>query len=296
MTSASMPSWAGEHADDEIVPRDIRFDISGNAERHWFGGDPLRTAMVDGFSIFLPEGERFFIRSLKHYASKLGDPELIKEINGYAVQEAFHTREHEDYNRTMARLGYDVEEMERPIKYVLGNVSVPLIRLAVTCAIEHLTANFSTMTLRHQDIFADANPAYRRLWMWHALEELEHKAVALDVYKRAAAGMPAWKRYGLRVSAMNGTAFHFSRIFVRNARLHAQADGIKTGFRFWSRFAWLLLVWPGYTRLSLLAFLRYYKPGYDPRKVDDSDLIRKGRAWLANEYAAGDPAKETPAR
>ena len=42
MTSASMPDWAGEHADDEIVPRDIRFDIAGNAERHWFGGDPLR--------------------------------------------------------------------------------------------------------------------------------------------------------------------------------------------------------------------------------------------------------------
>ncbi|MCC4242808.1 metal-dependent hydrolase [Stappia indica] len=296
MTSATMPGWAGEHDDDEIVPRDIRFNISGNPERHWFDGDPMRTAMFDAFSIFLPEGERFFIRSLKHYASTLGDPELIKEINGYAVQEAFHTREHEDYNRTLAGLGYDVEAMEQPVKSVLGSVKVPLLRLAVTCAVEHLTANFSTMTLRHQKILSNAHPAYRRLWMWHALEELEHKAVALDVYKRAAAGMPAWKRYGLRVSAMNLTAVHFVRIFLRNVRLHAQADGIRTGFRFWSRFAWLQMVSPGYIRVSLWSFLCYYLPGYDPRKVDDSDLIRKGRAWLANEYAADGAAQETPAR
>lgn len=296
MTGSAMPDWAGEHGDDEIVPRDIHFNISGNPERHWFDGDPMRTAMFDAFSIFLPEGERFFIRSLKHYASKLGDQDLINEIKGYAVQEAFHTREHEDYNRTLATLGYDVEEMERPVKSVLDSVTVPLLRLAVTCAVEHLTANFSTMTLRHQQILDRAHPAYRRLWMWHALEELEHKAVALDVYKRAAAGMPAWKRYGLRVSAMNLTALHFMRIFLRNVRLHVEADGIRTGFRFWSRFAWLQLVSPGYTRVSLWSFLCYYMPGYDPHKVDDSDLVRKGRAWLANEYAAGSAAQETLAR
>jgi predicted metal-dependent hydrolase len=296
MTISTTPGWAGHHDDDEIVPRDIRFNISGNAERHWFGGDPMRTAIFDAFSIFLPEGERFFIRSLKHYASKFGDQDLIDEIKGYAVQEAFHTREHEDYNRTLATLGYDVEEMERPVKSVLDSVSAPLLRLAVTCAVEHLTANFSTMTLRHQEVLDSAHPAYRRLWMWHALEELEHKAVALDVYKRAAAGMPAWKRYGLRVSAMNLTVVHFMRIFLRNVRLHVEADGIRTGFRFWSRFAWLQIVSPGYTRVSLWSFLCYYMPGYDPRKVDDSDLIRKGRAWLANEYAAGSTARETPAR
>jgi hypothetical protein len=38
--------------------------------------------------------------------------------------------------------------------------------------------------------------------------------------------------------------------------------------------------------LSLLTFLRYYMPGYNPRKVDDSDLIRKGRVWLADMRAA----------
>jgi len=63
------------HAED-IIPRDIRFDILGNAQRHWLEDDIIKTILIDGLSIFLPEGERFFIRSLKHYGPKLQDKEL----------------------------------------------------------------------------------------------------------------------------------------------------------------------------------------------------------------------------
>lgn len=149
--------WSKEHGDEEIVPRDVRFGIADDPQRDWFDHDPVKTAMINAFSIFLPEGERFFIRSLKHYAARLDDRELAAEINGYAVQEAFHTREHEDYNRGLAELGHDVEAMEQPIAKLLANVKVPLVRLAVTCAIEHLTANFSTVTLRHPHLFEGAH-------------------------------------------------------------------------------------------------------------------------------------------
>ena len=284
--------WSAPHDDEEIVPRDVRFGIGDNPQLDWFGGDPVKTAMVNSFSIFLPEGERFFIRSLKHYAARLDDPELAAEINGYAVQEAFHTREHEDYNRGLADLGHDVEAMEQPVATLLANVQVPLIRLAVTCAIEHLTANFSTVTLRHHHLFDGAHSAYRRLWMWHALEELEHKAVALDVYRQAAAGMPAWKRYGLRIGAMNTTAFHFLRVLLRNMRKMLREQGHDTGLRFWLRVFQLFFISPGYMRLSMGPFLRYYLPGFDLRNIDDTDLIRSGRAWLAAEFAADGPRAE----
>lgn len=156
--------------DWDIIPRDIRFDIRGNKQRRWLGNDMTKTVLVDGLSIFLPEGERFFIRSLKHYVSRLPDRDLAAEINGYAVQEAFHTREHEDYNKALAELGYDVEAMEKPVKQALGFTKNPLHRLLSTVAIEHLTATFSTETLRHPDMLEGAVPAYKRLWMWHALE------------------------------------------------------------------------------------------------------------------------------
>ena len=266
---------------EDIIPRDIRFGILENAQRHWLEGDIIRTVLIDGLSIFLPEGERFFIRSLKHYGPKLGDPELAAEINGYSVQEAYHTREHEEYNRALAALGYDVEKMEAPIRAGFEIVKNPLHRLAITCAIEHMTATLSTLTLRHPELLDNAAPAYRRLWMWHALEELEHKAVALDVLKAATPGMSRWKRYMVRVLGMNGTLFPFLVLFLRNVPIYAKTDGVTTGLRFWLRFAWVTLVYPGYWRRCLPNVLRYYLPGFDPRNADDAELMRKGREWLA---------------
>ncbi len=271
---------------DEIIPRDIRFGILENRQRHWYGGDPVKTAVIDGLSMFLPEGERFFIRSLKAYANSVGDVELQREINGYAVQEAFHTREHEEYNRALTELGYPTDVLEAPIKASLRRPLSNVVRLAVTCAIEHITATFSSVTLRDQRIFADAAPAYRRLWMWHALEELEHKAVALDVFNNATRNVAPWKRYLLRVGAMNATIIPFMFLSIRNIRLFAKADGIRTGVGFWLHFLKVVFISPGFWTRSLIPLLRYYKPGFDPRNVDDVDLIHKGRDWLEGELPA----------
>jgi predicted metal-dependent hydrolase len=277
---------AGHHGADDIIPRDIRFGIIDKPTRHWFAGDIVKTALADGLSIFLPEGERFFIRSLKHYAAQMDDRELADEINGYAVQEAYHTREHEDYNRAMAALGYDVKAMEKPVAAALGLTTKPVQRLAVTCAIEHLTATLSTVTLRHPEMFEGAEPHYRRLWMWHALEEIEHKAVALDVLNKATANMSGWQRYLLRVLAMNATIIPFLLIFLRNTHLYAKTDGVKPGFRFWMRFLWVVSVSPGFWRRCIPLLLRYYLPGFNPRNSDDAALVAKGREWIAREMPA----------
>jgi predicted metal-dependent hydrolase len=175
--------------------------------------------------------------------------------------------------------------MEQPIRDLLGSVKPPLLRLAATCAIEHITAIFSILTLGRAEMFEGAHPDFRRLWMWHALEELEHKAVALDVYNHAASGMPAWKRYGLRVGAMNKTIFFFTRFHLANMKRMLVEGGAKPGWRLNLRILHVALFRPGFFGRSLPLFLRYYLPGYDPRQSNDQVLIRKGRAWLAASYS-----------
>lgn len=290
----SLASWKGAapaNDDEDIIPRDIRFGILENPTRHWLDNDFHKTALIDGLSIFLPEGERYFIRSLKHYAPKLKNRKLADEINGYAVQEAFHTREHEDYNRALSKLGYDVETMEEPIRKTLRSDKIPIFRLAVTCAIEHLTATLSTVTLRNPQFLDNAAPAYRRLWMWHALEELEHKAVALDVLQAATVNYSSFKRYMLRTMAFNAVCWTFLMITLRNLKLFAKADGIKTGPRFWLRLLWVVFFTPGYWRKCAPLVLKYYLPGFSPLNKDDDELIRKGRTWLYDEFMSLEAAR-----
>jgi predicted metal-dependent hydrolase len=58
-------------------------------------------------------------------------------------------------------------------------------QLASTVALEHFTAVLADGLLRSQDQFvADADPAFASLWLWHAVEEAEHKAVCFDVYQQ----------------------------------------------------------------------------------------------------------------
>lgn len=269
-------------ANSDIIPRNLHFNISKNAQRHWLGGDPLQTAVVDCFSIFLPEGERYFIRALKHFAKNIDDPYVREQIRDYASQEAFHTREHEDYNRALREFGYDVDRMENSVRKSLDIVKGPKLRIAMTCAIEHLTATFSILILR-DGILDDGADAYRRLWTWHALEELEHEAVALNVLHAVTKDMPGWQRYFLRVSAMNAVAISVIYLLFSNVVTYARRDGIKINLRFWARVLWITLGQPGYTRRSAGSFLRYYLPGFGTNTKLSEPLIAKARDWLDRE-------------
>lgn len=269
-----------------IIPRDLRFDLSANPTRHWFGGDLIRTVVVDGLAVCLPEGERYFIRALRPFASRLGDPDLAGEIAGYAAQEAYHTREHEDYNRALAALGYDMAAMEQAVRSELRVSHTPLEALAITCAIEHMTTSIATLAHRHPEILDEAAPAYRRLWVWHTLEELEHKAVGLNVMRAAMRDLTPIHRYLLRVIGYIATLSSFFFLFLRNVRTFARGDGVRTGPRFWLRFAWTVFIAPGYWRRCAPMLLGYLAPGYSPRRKDDAELVRRGREWLRRELAA----------
>ena len=238
-------------------------------------------------SILLPEGERFFIRSLKHYLPTLKDQELLAEIKGYSVQEAFHTREHLDYNKALSKLGYDVEEMEKPVKKYLNKDQPPAINLAATCAIEHLTLSYSMAILKdletQKEILANAAMPYKRLWIWHAVEELEHSAVSLHVFDEVTAHWPAWKRYFLRVGAFNVIIFHITNIIFRNMALYAEQDGHKTGIGFKFKILWAMYGHPGIIRKALFNLGKYYLPGYRPKAAHYDKLLKVGREWIGRE-------------
>ena len=56
-----------------IQPRTPDLDLTADIPRHWFGGNALATHLVNGVNLLFPAGERFFVRSVRHYLDKLED-------------------------------------------------------------------------------------------------------------------------------------------------------------------------------------------------------------------------------
>jgi predicted metal-dependent hydrolase len=151
--------------------------------------------VVTNLSAMFPEGEDFFVRSVRHYRDRITDPELKRQVAGFIGQEAMHGREHRTFNARLGELGYPTREIDRVVKglFVVGEkVLPPSVQLAITAALEHYTATLAEVLLTDPEArgMIDVDEV-RSLFLWHALEESEHKSVAFDVYQQACGN---WRR------------------------------------------------------------------------------------------------------
>lgn len=167
----------------EIRVRAPRFAWD-DADAAWLATDPVATAVVDALSLIFPEGERMFIRSVRHYQDAIDDPQLRARVKGFFGQEGRHGHEHERWNRRIAARAPEAERFlarYRRIAYAIVEPRVPpSLRLSTTVALEHMTATLAEVALT-RPVLADAHPGVAALLRWHAAEEIEHKAVAFDV-------------------------------------------------------------------------------------------------------------------
>ena len=66
-----------------ITSRDLAFGRSAGSPRHWLGGDPIATAFYNALSASFPQGERFFMDTVRNFKSK-ADPKLQQQIVAFA--------------------------------------------------------------------------------------------------------------------------------------------------------------------------------------------------------------------
>ncbi len=195
---------------DRTVPtRRISFEESlRDLPRHFaVDGDLIASHVAASLSSVFPDGEDFFVRSVRHFRGEITDPELKRQVNGFIGQEAMHGREHRAFNDRLNQLGYPTKRFERITRVGLElreKVAPPKSNLAATAALEHFTATLAELVLTSEEtqaLFGD--DAVKHLFLWHALEESEHKSVAFDVYK-AVGGTER-----MRVWTMNFLRFGF---------------------------------------------------------------------------------------
>ena len=265
----------------------------GEVARYWAGDDAGLTHFMTALSALFPEGEQFFVDSTRAVRKnlKLSDPDLQREISAFIGQEAMHSKEHLAFNSSAQAYGYDVRRMENQTAKVIKTgtkvvaqllkpfgFSKEMIDLTGTCALEHFTAVIASELLQNDDVQAIFNnKTMYQLWMWHAVEENEHKAVVFDVYE-AMYGQ-GFKAYFMRSLAL---VIAMGLIFITQSYFTAKllkTDGKLT----WRDTKYMLKFMYGYkgfmTRQipTLLAFLR---PKFHPNDDDTTALLNKWRAEL----------------
>ena len=197
-----------------IQTRRMAFEQSLQEVPRHFGadGDLLSSHIAACLSSVFPDGEDFFVRSVRRFRDQVTDPVLKQQVNGFIGQEAIHGREHRALNRRFAELGYPTRFIEWTTERLLALADKVLPAkacLAATAALEHYTATLAEQLLRDDDtkaLFGDSRVL--DVFLWHALEESEHKTVAFDVY-RTIGGTERMRRAvmdGITVGFIGGVA------------------------------------------------------------------------------------------
>jgi predicted metal-dependent hydrolase len=268
MTAASVTP-----ADLTITPRDRRFGRDGQAGRWWNGGDPVATAFYNALSATFPEGEAFFVESVRRYRE--GAPaRLAEEIKAFTTQEVIHSREHAVFNKAALEAGYDLAPLDRQLEYRLGIMrsKPPIASLAATMALEHFTAILAHELLANPRHLGSAEPEAAALWRWHSVEEIEHKGVAYDTWLHATRDWPKSKRWKVKAKVMLLVTRNFIVDRTRGSLELLRQDGI-TGPAAWARLLWFLWVRPGMMRKIFSAWAKFFLPGFHPWNEDDRYLI-----------------------
>lgn len=277
-----MASTSRSPADLVIKPRNVVFGRGEKrCSRWWKNGDPVATAFYNSLSAVFPAGEAFFIDSVRHYRDSL-EPDLQAQVDAFIKQEAVHSREHAYFNRQVSEAGYDISRIEAETNEWRAETKQdpPDVNLAITVATEHLTAIIAHAVLKSERHFKHEPLELAQLWKWHAIEEIEHKAVAYDTFFAVTQGLTRFQRWKFRSLVLLMVTGEFLTERIRFMRDLFDQDGIDKP-SIWFRTFHFLLIYPGIIRQIFPAWLAFFRPGFHPWQQDDRELIVQAEAGLA---------------
>ena len=283
-----------ERAGASFPVRRMNFNFDAVPE-YWMNGNAGLTHFMTALSALFPAGEKFFIdsvRAVRYHPMLKDNANLQKEISAFIGQEAMHTHEHVGFNASAQKFGHDVDTLDRhtdtviqTTRKLLAKIAKPvgitqeMVDLTATTALEHFTATIASQLLSNshiQELMSD--DTMKTMWLWHAIEENEHKAVAYDVFEGVFG--KGVKAYALRTSSL--VISMLTLFFVQNyflLRLLKQDQQLNLeNLKMIYRYAYS----PSKGVITGMAkeMLLYFKPSFHPNDVDTTSLLDTWKAKL----------------
>lgn len=271
----------------QIPIRHLDFHFDGERfDRDFYRNSEVASGYFHALSIFLTFGEELVIDTARHHRQFITDPELKQRITSLIGQEAIHSKMHDEFNDSLEDYRYPLNLYrflaDKVFEY--GFKRLPnRLQLSMMAGIEHFTAVLAEYMMKHEEVFyPTGDEKQRALWMWHMLEESEHKDIAYDVYEALSGS------YGLR---MVGFALAFTTIVFLVALGGALIPPIRNprklvSLSYWkevARGAGLIYGIKGGVYGSAIGHIfDYVRPGFHPNDHDTTEYLAYFKEKLLN--------------
>ncbi len=277
-----------EHPMDNIIVRPLDFEVEklDTGRVVWSDTSPEFAIYLNAFGVHVPYFERYLIRSMSTAKRHVTDKRLRADMSAITGQEAHHAKNFLEFNKVLADRYPRVAELdERARAYFTEHAKTDSLKRLVG-----FTAGYETFTFlagmiilaNYEKWMQDSDPAIKALWVWHQVEEVEHGAVAFEVYKDLFGDHEWYRKYMILAALLHigkealAAYFHMARVegYFKNPVSGAKAT--------WFVFATFgQMVWH-----SLPTFSSRYHPRVHPLATTKQNKIAV--AWRRYLKKGGD--------
>lgn len=263
-----------------ITLRQVDYDYLPELKKNriWHNDGVVTTHFFNAMQSIFPDGEGFILDSVHDILDSLPDtkrldPQLREDLDTFIKQEEQHTKEHKKWTRALIDAGYDrMEEYDdlglRLRRWFRRSFSLKN-RLSFTAGAEHYTGSIAyVLVFKKPELFIHAASPFKELLLYHAMEELEHKGVCIDLYNQLAGG------YLRRILGFVLISIDISLlIYYRQKYLHIR-DGLWDRSHRWEMMRFYLgkngllkALWPN--------IRAYFRPSFHPWQIDERENFER---------------------
>jgi predicted metal-dependent hydrolase len=260
--------------DININSKQLRFRFPAHlSAANWNDQDPVKSHFWNALSGMLPNTEAFILQVMTPLVAAIQDEKLRGELEGFCRQERLHGKEHKVLNAVIFGGKYSgikrLEKFDRARMRWAKRLLPESVYAALFAGFEHCTALIAQAGMINADTwFANSHEEVFKIWVWHALEEIEHKAVYYDVYQSV------YGRYWARCLAMLLITFLYIVPGIGSRWIYLlYKDGLLSKPSTAAKALVLLLGKTGIVRGLTKEYLSYFSRDFSPWHADTRALL-----------------------
>lgn len=279
---------ATSHPMDDFPVRQLTFDMQrvGDHNVVWSRTCPEFSVFINALALHVPYFERYLIHTMRTVKDQIGDPQLRRDISALIGQEAHHAKNFTLFNQALANRYPKVGQHDSDAREDFARRA----RIDSTKHLVGFTAGYETFTFlagmiildNHDKWFADADPVIKAMWVWHQVEEVEHGAVAFEVYRQLY-GQHEWYRKWMVLKALTHIALQTLKTYPHMAKVEGW---LRNPFNAAHKLGFCVLMLLRLLHAALPVFRKDYHPRRHPMATTKQNPIQI--AWRRFQGRGGD--------